>query len=131
MTENTLWKWFSLYIRLRDCEHGGMSYCRSCGTPKHFRELQAGHYISRAKQATKYDEQNVHSQCVRCNMHLNGNQSGMWNHIVKTFGEKMPNELMTKSMMFCKRLNKVSIQYLSDEYRVKAKKLAEEKGVEI
>jgi len=131
MTENTLWKWFSLYIRLRDCEHGGVSYCRSCGNPKHFRELQAGHWISRAKKATKYDEKNVHSQCVRCNMHLNGNQSGMWNYIVKTYGAKEPEELMQKSLMFCKRPDLNTIKYLSDEFREKCKKLANEKGINL
>ena len=131
MKEDTLWKWFSLYIRLRDCEDGGMSYCRSCGTPKHFRELQAGHWISRSKKPTKYDERNVHSQDVRCNKFLNGNQSGMWNHIAKTYGKDMPNELMTKSLMKGFRLDQVTIKYLSDEYRLKAQKLARQKGIAI
>ena len=129
MKEDTLWKWFSLYIRVRDCEDGGMSYCRSCGNPKHFRELQAGHYISRGKKATKYDEENVHSQCVKCNMYLNGNQSGMFSYIVRKYGESKPNELMNKSLMFCKSLSLTDIKYYSDLYRVKAKEIMKEKSI--
>ena len=131
MKEDTLWKWFSLYIRLRDCEDGGMSCCRSCGKPAHFRELQAGHWISRAKKPTKYDERQVWSQCCQCNLYRNGNQSGMWNHIVKTYGKDMPNELMIKSLMKGFRLDQTTIKYLSDEYRLKAQKLARQKGVNI
>lgn len=129
--EDTLWKWFSLYIRLRDAGRAGHSYCRSCGARKHYKELQAGHFVSRRLKATKYDEANVHSQCPRCNMYLNGNQSGMSSYITRTYGEKKVQELYDKSRIFTKKLNQQSIKFYADMYREKAKALAEEKAINI
>ena len=131
MQEQTLWAWFSKFIRLRDAEDGGMSFCRSCGKAHYWKDLQAGHYISRGKKATKYDERNVFSQCVRCNMYLNGNQSGLWNWIVNELGKDVPDELMSKSLMKSKKMDQWTIKTLSDEYREKVKKLAKEKGIEL
>ena len=51
-------KIFSEYIRARD------KRCVICGTTKN---LQAGHLITRAVYATRWDENNVFAQCRSCN----------------------------------------------------------------
>ncbi len=70
MKDDRLWKWFSLYIRLRDADNKGIITCITCGA-KHFwkgtNQVNAGHFMSRKHNATKYDEMNVHGQCVACN----------------------------------------------------------------
>lgn len=67
-----LWAIFSLYIRLNESKDG-IGTCITCGVKKPYKELQAGHFISRRFKATLYDEMNVHSQCFACNCFLHGN----------------------------------------------------------
>jgi len=65
---------FSKFIRMRDADDSGMATCISCGSVKKWREGDAGHFISRGKMSTRYDEQNVHFQCKKCNIFRNGEQ---------------------------------------------------------
>lgn len=60
---------FNAFIRARDAELG----CISCGQ-FHDRHWDAGHYRSvGAQPALRFDETNVHKQCVHCNQHRGGN----------------------------------------------------------
>jgi hypothetical protein len=57
---------FNKWIRERDKEKS----CISCGG----KVEQAGHYFSQKNYSgLRFDETNVHGQCVRCNMYLSGN----------------------------------------------------------
>lgn len=82
-------KVFQKWIRLRD--EG--KECISCGNhnPKAW---HAGHY----KKAEIYsglifDERNVHRQCSRCNVFLNGNESEYRLGLVKRFGSEFVEKL--------------------------------------
>lgn len=57
---------FSLYIRLRDAMPNGMIRCISCGQIKPFNKFDNGHYFSRRKMATRWDEDNCHAECRHC-----------------------------------------------------------------
>jgi hypothetical protein len=60
------------YVRERD---KGLP-CISCETPWE-PTFQAGHFRSRgACPELRFDLDNIHGQCVRCNMHLSGNLLG-------------------------------------------------------
>lgn len=60
---------FNRYIRARD---EGLP-CISCGR-MHEGAWDAGHYLStRARPDLRFDEANVHRQCVPCNQFLSGN----------------------------------------------------------
>ena len=62
-------KLFNQYIRLRDKELP----CVSCGTTNDI-QYHAGHYKPAGGFSyLRFDENNVHKQCVRCNSHLAGN----------------------------------------------------------
>ena len=55
---------FNKYIRQRD------KRCISCNAPTE----NAGHYFSAGNHASlRFDERNVHGQCIRCNKWLHGN----------------------------------------------------------
>lgn len=60
---------FNRFIRLRDKTKGCISCGRSLGV-----KYDAGHFYSvgRAPEL-RFDEDNVHAQCVHCNRHLHGN----------------------------------------------------------
>ncbi|RKY08530.1 MAG: recombinase, partial [Planctomycetota bacterium] len=60
---NTVWDLFSQYIRLRDTQDDGYCYCCCCGLPRHWKRMDAGHFISRGHLYLRYNEKNVHAQC--------------------------------------------------------------------
>ena len=59
---------FSLYIRLRDSKqfHFRKFRCISCGQPKDFDQMDAGHFISRNCMPLRYNEMNVNGECAHC-----------------------------------------------------------------
>ena len=66
--ENIAEKHCNAYIRARDPD-----VCISCGVTNSS-AWQAGHYISVGANATlRYNEDNIHKQCVQCNMHKGSN----------------------------------------------------------
>lgn len=69
-----LWKIFSEYIRRKDADSSGYNKCFSCGSVKHYKELDSGHYIPKSVSLhLRFDERNVHPQCTACNRFRHGN----------------------------------------------------------
>lgn len=66
-------KWCSEWIRLKDADWKGFNTCYTCGIRKHYKELQAGHYVSRTYLNLRYYEPNLRPQCVTCNIFRKGN----------------------------------------------------------
>jgi len=91
--ENTLWRWFSLFIRLRDSTHNGYGNCITCNKTIYYKDGHAGHYLSRRFKNIKYDERNVSLQCVRCNSFENGRQDVYKDNIDAKFGKGTAQEL--------------------------------------
>ena len=89
-----LWKWFSIFIRTRNVDDNGYDNCVTCGSWKHWREVDAGHYITRGDLATCFDERNVHFQCKRCNLR-GGEQYLMAKYLDKVYGEGTADELQS------------------------------------
>ena len=65
---------FSKYIRISSADKSGYCTCITCGVKKHWKEIQAGHFMSRKHYSTRWDERNVKPQCVGCNMFKQGEQ---------------------------------------------------------
>ena len=67
---------FSQYIRLSRSDDQGFCTCVTCGKSAHWKEggIQAGHFISRKHYSVRWDEDNVHPQCVGCNVFKAGEQ---------------------------------------------------------
>ena len=64
---------FSQYIRLKDSKDG-IGTCITCGKQDHWKNLQAGHFMSRKHYSTRWDEDNVKIQCSSCNVFRYGEQ---------------------------------------------------------
>jgi hypothetical protein len=70
------------YIHLRDAGRP----CISCGAALTGR-ADAGHYISAGScTALRFDERNIHLQCVRCNMFLSGNLRAYREGLIQKIG---------------------------------------------
>ena len=119
--------WFSKYIRLRDADSSGYVRCITCGTRKYWKEVDAGHFQTRAKYSTRWDERNVNAQCKGCNMVNGGQQYVHGLAIDKKFGEGTADELVILSNQIVK-LSTREILDLAEEYKNKFKELEQEKG---
>jgi hypothetical protein len=89
-------KYFAQFIRKRD-EH---KPCITCGS---YSKKDCGHFISRRFEATRYDEQNSHGQCQKCNRFEYGNQYEHGKQIDLLYGPGTSDKLLLKSKMLCKR----------------------------
>ena len=79
------WATFSKWIRQRDSDGNGLVKCCTCPTVLPWKQMHAGHFESRVKESTFFDEQNVHGQCPGCNMPPN---NGMRIEYAKFLDEK-------------------------------------------
>lgn len=123
-----LQKIFNTYIRLRDTKtSNGKQYfvCISCGEPKGLDQMNAGHYWPvGGHEAVRYDEDNVHGQCIYCNNFAAGGKVTMnyAGRLLKKIGkekfEALANRRMNRSKMMAFEVN-----LLIDEYKEKVKKL--------
>ena len=78
---------FNLWIRERDKELG----CISCGS---YNQIQAGHYYSAGHyEMLRFNEDNVHSQCLRCNYFLSGNLTHYRENLINKIGIERVEQL--------------------------------------
>jgi len=84
---DAVWTLFSKYIRLRDAQ------CFTCGAPVPIKKAHAGHFLHGKNKATYLMEENVHTQCVKCNLFLSGNMVEYYPRLQKLIGEERVQEL--------------------------------------
>lgn len=79
------WKVFALYIKQRD-----KYKCFTCGAKVSGANAHAGHFIPKSAGglALYFDERNVHCQCAKCNLFLQGNQY--------EYGERLGKEVVAE-----------------------------------
>jgi 5-methylcytosine-specific restriction endonuclease McrA len=113
---NNLDKVFSEYIRRRYAKNN-IAVCVTCGKKDHWKNLQAGHFMSRKHYATRWDEENVEVQCMSCNVYRYGEQYLFAKHL----GQEKADELLAKS----RTMVKLKDWELQDMIEIYKKKLLE------
>ena len=108
----------SEYIRRKE-----RGVCYSCGTKKHWKEMDAGHYIKRGCWRLRYDERNVHCQCRKCNRFMGGNMGGYAIHLEKDYGYGILQELKLIEDMPQKSYKPQEIKDLIKHYQDKISNL--------
>ena len=109
---------FSQYIRLSNADSKGMCTCVTCTKQFHWKNIQAGHFMSRKHYSTRWNENNVKPQCVGCNMFKSGEQ-----YKYSLFlGSELANDLYLKSKELVKFTSQ-DIQDMIDNYNSKLKLL--------
>lgn len=107
---------FSKYIRLSSADSRGMCTCVTCGRQYHWKNIQAGHFMSRKHYSTRWDENNVFAQCCGCNMFKQGEQ-----YKYSLFlGSELANDLYLKSKEL-KKFSTTDLEQMIDEYTTKLK----------
>lgn len=115
-------KYFSLYIRHRDVNYNGLGQCITCGRYASIKQSDAGHFINRDRESTRYDEKNCHFQCRKCNRFQSGNQYEHGIKIDEKYGEGTADKLLQKSKMLCKR-TKQDYEWIAEHYKNKVDEL--------
>lgn len=121
-------KVFSLYIRLRDAYPNGMFRCISCGQIKPFSQADAGHYFSRTHMNTRYDEDNVNSECRFCNRFKADHLISYRENLIKRIGEQRYDNLEWKSHQ-TKKWSDFELKELIKYYTILSEKIRKEKGL--
>ena len=126
MTEAKVWKVFSQFIRMRDADENGNCKCFTCGLIRHWTKGDCGHGVPRQHKATKYNEQNNHFQCKRCNGFEGGMREAYKENMDRKYGSGTWDKMMLASRQVCKRTkNDFEILYLY--YSEQVKRLKESK----
>lgn len=109
---------FNTYIRLRDAKLG----CITCKRP--FKDkYDAGHFLSVGSYpALRFNEDNVHGQCVACNQYGHGMQTEYFIELPHRIGLDRLNDLLElrKSVL---KLTELEIKELIDKYKKKIKEI--------
>ena len=82
---------FSKYIRLKDADTKGYCTCVTCNRKYFWKEIQAGHFISRKNYSVRWDERNVKPQCYSCNVMRYGEQYKFSQYLGYQLSEELYN----------------------------------------
>lgn len=88
-----LWALFSAYVKARDG-----ATCVTCGKAGlEGAQLQAGHWISRARHSTIFHPLNCASQCNVCNLYGRGKPAEFAVYLLDKYGEAQVRSLVSRS----------------------------------
>ena len=120
-------RYFSEYIRLRDADSSGNVRCITCEKITHWQDADAGHFISRDKKATRYDERNVNAQCKTCNRFQSGRQYEHGKAIDLKYGAGTADELLVLSNQIIKA-NQAYYESMATTYKELSASQRQSKG---
>lgn len=120
------WAVFSQYIRLRDClkttDTLHMGACYTCGKVYPYTQLQAGHFLPGRRNSVLFNEEQVHAQCMACNV---------WNHgDFPTYLEKMRVDFGSEKVEEMIRQRHDTLKFTRDDL-IKLKVYYQQKVLEI
>tara|TARA_R100000988_G_C3978582_1_gene155581 strand:+ start:96 stop:500 length:405 start_codon:yes stop_codon:yes gene_type:complete len=122
-------KWFSLYIRLRDCNEYGMVQCFTSGKVYHYKKIHAGHFMSRKHLSTRWCEINVQPQSPADNLFGQGQQYQFGLNLDAKYGEGTAEEMQYKSRSIYK-MSRVDYEEKISYYKNLVNKIKKEKLIE-
>ena len=106
-------KVFSEYIRARDKK------CICCGTQE---DLQCGHLLSRVAYSTRWDEDNAHAQCRKCNLVHEHNPHIYVKAYIQQHGINQYYNILSKYSKAVK-ISNAEMEQMIEEYQEKLKNM--------
>lgn len=109
---------FNRFIRIRDLGNE----CISCNKKLNdIRDFHAGHYYSAGHHSNiRFNEKNVHGQCIECNTHLHGNLIKYRSKLKNKIGEQDLHDL-DEIAYLTKKWNRDELIKLFKIYKLKNK----------
>ena len=122
-------KWFSLYIRIKYSDDNGLVECYTSKRKYHYKQIHAGHFISRRHLATRWCEVNVKPQSAADNLFGQGEQYKFGLQLDAEYGKGTAEKLQKKSRQNIKMTRVDYIEKIS-YYKSIVKNLKSEKNLE-
>ena len=122
-------KWFSLYIRLRSATDEGLVQCFTSGRVYHYKNIHAGHFMSRKHLSTRWCVTNVQPQSAADNLFGQGEQYKFSIALDSKYGEGTAEELELKARTIMK-VSRIDYEEKISYYKDLVEKLKKEKGIE-
>ena len=102
---------FSIYIRTRD-----KFICISCKRKGDLKSMQCGHFIRRSCMNTRWDEENCHCQCPRCNVFMGGNYPAYSLALMQKFGADIIEDLNERGATI-RKWSKEELKEMIEKYK--------------
>jgi len=115
-------KVFSQWVRRKDADHRGYVECWTCGKVLPWSRVDAGHFQSRAKFSTRWDEMNVKPQCKGCNGFRSGEQFKFARKLDAVYGQGTAEEIERISNQ-TRKYSVEELEALIDVYNRRLRKL--------
>lgn len=84
---------FSEFVRLKASNDKWICQCVTCGAIAFRTNMQNWHYRTRACRKYRFDIENCHPQCEKCNIFLNGNYRNYLIYMRDTYGPEVEDRL--------------------------------------
>lgn len=116
-------KYFNEWIRWRDSQEIEDAFiCISCRELKSVDKMHAGHFYSAGHHPVlRFDPDNVHGQCHRCNTHLHGNLNEYRKNLEVKIGKPRLEILDQKSKAKGYRIDRITLIEIIITYKNKLK----------
>jgi hypothetical protein len=88
------WHEFSIFIRTRRADEHGFVNCVTCGARKHWKTVDAGHFLAGRLNNNLFDERGCNEQCKNCNGPRAGNGAMYYRWMSANHGEAVIDELI-------------------------------------
>lgn len=111
------WRLLSQIIRLEGADRRGYVVCVTCSASKHWKQMQAGHFIDGRYVSILFDERGIWPQCSNCNVILNGHKDSYWVFMETNLGREVIDDLRQKK--------NETVAYTREQYEAR---IAEYKG---
>ena len=122
-------KWFSLFIRLRDADDLGFVKCFTSGRYYHYKNIHAGHFMSRKSHSTRWDEINVQPQSIGDNLFGQGEQYKFGKELDLKYGKGTSESLQQRARKI-QKFSRVDYEEKISYYKSAVEKLKKEKRIE-
>lgn len=109
-------KIFSEYIRRKYATSDGYVRCVSCCKMEHWKNMNAGHWLSRRFAATRYSEDNCFPQCIYCNRFLEGSKAGYAEYMYAHYTKKQLAALQYLAHS-CKQFKTYELEEIIEKYK--------------
>lgn len=110
---------FSTYIRLRDADKNGVVKCPLCWARMFWKQAQNMHFIKRSCWLYRYDEDNCHAWCYRCNVVLNGNYIIYTRYMQNRYGIEAVDKMIANNKKLNTERSKKDYEKIINRYSEK------------
>lgn len=91
------WKEFSIFIRTRRADEYGYVRCVTCGVRRHWKEVDAGHFLAGRYNSNLFDERGCNEQCKYCNGPKSSNGPMYYKWMLANHGQEVIDELIRQN----------------------------------